>query len=71
MVCDQWSNFETFLKDTGPAPSKKHTLDRINVNGNYEPGNVCWSSYRHQSLNRRNSKQLDVGQSSGFLSFGV
>lgn len=55
-VCDCWENsFETFLEDVGPKPSPKHSLDRINSTGNYEPGNVRWATSREQNLNRRNT----------------
>lgn len=34
-------------------PSKRHTLDRVDVNGNYEPGNCKWSTWEEQAVNRR------------------
>lgn len=53
-VCDRWrDSFEAFLADMGPRPSKKHTLDRLDNDGNYEPGNVAWRTYAEQSQNRR------------------
>jgi hypothetical protein len=62
-VCPQWSSpetgFETFLKDVGKRPSKGHSLDRANPNGNYEPGNVNWATAKHQARNKRNSVFLD------------
>lgn len=58
-VCDQWSDaskgFETFLKDVGKRPSKGHSLDRRDPNGNYEPSNVGWATATHQARNKRNS----------------
>lgn len=52
-VCDRWMVFDNFYKDIGPRPSPKHSLDRINNNGNYEPGNCRWATARQQWLNSR------------------
>jgi hypothetical protein len=58
-VCDRWRNsFEWFLADVGKRPSSQHSLDRIDVNGHYEPDNVRWATHRQQSLNKRNARLL-------------
>jgi hypothetical protein len=54
-VCDRWhNNFEHFLADMGEKPPKL-TLDRIDNNGNYAPGNCRWATYSQQNKNRRPS----------------
>lgn len=60
-ICPQWrdeNGFETFLRDMGPRPKGK-TLDRIDVNGNYEPTNCKWSTYKEQAGNRREYKAIE------------
>lgn len=60
-VCPEWDrSFETFYRDMGPRPSKGHSLDRINNDGNYEPGNCRWATTQEQAGNRRITVLLTV-----------
>jgi hypothetical protein len=53
-VCQRWrESFPTFLGDVGRKPSPDLSLDRIDNNGNYEPGNVRWATRSEQQRNKR------------------
>lgn len=54
--CSRWEYFENFLDDMGLKPSPKHSIERIDNNGNYEPGNCKWETQPEQLKNRRKRK---------------
>lgn len=58
-VCDKWrDSFQEFLADMGRRPSPEHSLDRIDVNGHYEPSNVQWATPEQQSNNRHDCRYV-------------
>lgn len=60
-VCDLWiDSFESFNSWMGPRPSPRHSIDRINNDGNYEPGNVRWATCVEQARNRRKRKSKPI-----------
>jgi DNA-binding CsgD family transcriptional regulator len=60
-VCNRWINsFENFLSDMGRRPTSKHTLGRIDNNGNYEPNNCRWETMTQQLRNRRMVKMTEA-----------
>lgn len=54
----RWNSFETFLVDMGPRPSSKHSIDRINNNGDYTPTNCRWATNAEQCNNTRRNKWI-------------
>jgi hypothetical protein len=75
-VCDSWlGSFEQFVSDMG-LPLPDMTLDRIDNNGNYEPGNCRWVKQKSQNRNKRNTIRIVLGGEEGALAafaerFGV
>jgi hypothetical protein len=59
-VCARWNEFANFLADMGRRPSRKHSIDRINNEGHYEPANCRWATTSVQANNRRITKRFTV-----------
>lgn len=59
-VCDRWHDFRFFYSDMGPRPSLKHSIDRIDNNGNYELSNCRWATSKQQSINKSNTVFVEL-----------
>jgi hypothetical protein len=65
-ICDRWRNgnggrsgYELFLADVGPRPSRNHSIDRIDVDKGYHPGNVRWADWHTQMRNTRKTRYVE------------
>jgi hypothetical protein len=67
VMCNEWRNsFLAFLRDMGDRP-QDHSIDRIDVNGHYEPGNCRWASRYTQGGNRRTNRFIQFAGESLIL----
>jgi AP2 domain len=60
-VCERWlgvGGFYRFVEDMGPKPSPKHSVERIDNNGDYSPENCCWATVHRQMSNKRSSSPV-------------
>lgn len=56
-ICERWrDNFAAFYADMGPRPSRLHSIDRIDNDGHYEPGNCRWATFADQGTNKRTNR---------------
>ncbi len=60
-VCERWLKYENFLADMGERPPGKWEIDRINNDGNYEPGNVRWANRKTQANTKSSNRILSYG----------
>jgi hypothetical protein len=58
-VCERWQSFENFYVDMKEGYSDDLTIERIDTNGNYEPGNCRWATNMEQQANKRNNRVLE------------
>lgn len=60
-VCDRWMrSFKSFFNDMGNKPSRRHSIERLNNNGDYEPNNCVWDTGKPQCRNRANNVLLTL-----------
>jgi hypothetical protein len=57
-VCKEWEDFRVFLSDMGKKPSSRHSIDRKNNDGNYEPENCRWATQKQQQRNKSTNKKI-------------
>jgi hypothetical protein len=59
-ICPEWDSFSRFVADMGPRPTNLHSIDRIDCDGNYEPGNCRWATRKQQQRNQRCTRHVVV-----------
>ncbi len=66
IMCDEWLNDrESFYEHIGERPTPNHSIDRIDNNGNYEPGNLRWATQSEQANNKR-LPRISASNTSGY-----
>lgn len=59
-ICPRWMVFSNFIADMGERPSRAHTIERVDTNGNYEPGNCRWATRVEQMRNMRRNVYVET-----------
>lgn len=59
-VCDEWLKFENFFADMGKRPTIKHSIERVDNNSGYSPGNCRWATREDQAKNKRNNRAIEL-----------
>ena len=60
-ICSRWmESFNNFLSDMGQKPSKEHSIERLEVDKGYEPGNCIWATLSEQANNRSNNTRIEI-----------
>lgn len=60
-VCERWRTFKNFINDMGMKPGPEYKIERIDNDGNYEPGNCKWATQKEQGRNQRSNVVLNIG----------
>jgi hypothetical protein len=70
-VCERWTiekeGYHNFISDMGKRPTDDYSIERVNVNGNYEPSNCIWLPMNKQQLNKQNTAVVLPGERFGKL----